>query len=144
MKILTTLFAALPLALLSLTPAVEAHHSAAAFYIMDQEVTMTGKVTEFRMGNPHARIYFDVTTAAGATEQWMAEGGSRTVLLRSGWTGEEIKVGDVVTIQGHPPRGDTKIMHWVRVQLADGRELFGEDLNPDVLDRKLEERRRRN
>ncbi|MES2625223.1 MAG: DUF6152 family protein [Pseudomonadota bacterium] len=148
MKKLTSLFVAPVVVLSSLvsisaTPFVHAHHSPAAYYLLDQEIDMTGKVTEFRMGNPHARIYLDVTTAAGTTEQWMAEGGSRTVMLRSGWTGDEVNVGDIVTVKGHPPRGETKIMHWVRIELQDGRQLFGEDLNPEVINRKLEERRKR-
>ena len=37
-----------------------AHHAAVVFYDMTKEVSMSGTVTEFRMGNPHARICFTV------------------------------------------------------------------------------------
>ncbi len=116
-----------------------AHHSPAVLYQLDQQVTIEGRVTEFRMGNPHARIYLEVTAEDGTVESWMTEGGSRTVLLRTGWDGTEVKSGDYVKIVGHPSRDGSKIMHWQWIHLSDGRQLFGEDLNPD----RLEELRRR-
>ncbi len=121
-----------------------AHHSPAVFYKMEEKVTLSGKVTEFRMGNPHLRIYFDLVNADGETESWMAEGGSRTVLLRHNWTGNEIKGGDVISMTGNPSRDEnSNIIHVINIALADGREMFAEDLNPDNATRLLEERRRR-
>lgn len=122
---------------------VFAHHAAAVYYDLSKEVTMSGTVTEFRMGNPHARIYFTVTAADGTTSQWMAEGGSRTVMLRRGWTGDEVKAGDTVTLEGHPSRDGSNIMHMLHVNLADGRSLFAEDTDPTQINRLLEERRKR-
>jgi hypothetical protein len=117
---------------------LQAHHSPAAIYDLSRQVEIEGTVTEFRMGNPHARIYLDVTLEDGTVENWMTEGGSRTVLLRTGWTGDEVKPGDRVKVVGHPTRDGSKVVHWQWIHLADGRQLFGEDLNPDL----LEERRR--
>lgn len=134
----------LPLLLtLAASTAATAHHSAAVFYKMDEEITVTGTVTEFRMGNPHLRVYFDRVNDAGETEQWMAEGGSRTVLLRHNWKGDEIREGDVITMTGNPSRDGANIVHVKDIILADGREMFAEDLNPDNTRRLLEERRRR-
>jgi hypothetical protein len=123
---------------LVVTPA-PAHHSPAVLYDMSKQVELEGIVTEFRMGNPHARIYLDVTAEDGTVEHWMTEGGSRTVLLRTGWTGDEIKAGDRVKVVGQPARDGSKVVHWQWIYLADGTQLFGEDLNPDL----LEERRSR-
>lgn len=137
-KTITMLLAA------AVSSVASAHHSAAVFYKMDEEITLTGKVTEFRMGNPHLRIYFDRVNEDGETEKWMAEGGSRTVLLRHNWTGNEIKEGDVITMTGNPSRDeDSNIVHVKDIILADGRKMFAEDLNPDNAARLLEERRRR-
>jgi hypothetical protein len=122
---------------------VLAHHAAAVYYDLSKEVTMSGTVTEFRMGNPHARIYFDVANADGTTAQWMAEGGSRTVMLRRGWTGEEVKVGDTITLHGHPSRNGDNFMHMTNVDFADGTSKFAEDTDPTEINRLLEERRRR-
>jgi hypothetical protein len=136
-------FATVCFALLATQAPALAHHAAAVFYHIDREITLSGTVTEFRMGNPHARIYFDVVAEDGSTSNWMAEGGSRTVMLRTGWKGDEVKVGDTVTIHGHPSRSGENFMHMVNVDLADGRRLYGEDANPANVNRMLEERRRR-
>ena len=136
-KLLTVVF-------LITNTAVLAHHSPAVFYHMEQHVTMTGTVTEFRMGNPHIRVYFEVEQDNGEIQQWLAEGGSRTVLLRHGWKGDEVKPGDVVTIYGNPSREDKNIVHMINITLANGEEKFAEDLNPDTTQRLLEERRNRN
>ncbi|MDG2177033.1 MAG: DUF6152 family protein [Gammaproteobacteria bacterium] len=131
------------LLLLTVSSLVLAHHSPAVFYQMDKTVTVTGTVTEFRMGNPHIRVYFDMNNASGDSEQWMAEGGSRTVLLRHGWRGDEVKPGDVVTIHGHPSREDKNIVHMIEITLDDGNMKYAEDLNPEYTENLLEERRRR-
>ena len=122
---------------------VLAHHAAAVYYDISREVTMSGTVTEFRMGNPHARIYFEVVGEDGTKMVWMAEGGSRTVMLRRGWTGEEVKVGDTITLHGHPSRSGENFMHMTNVDLADGTSKFAEDTDPTAINRLLENRRRR-
>jgi len=116
-----------------------AHHSPAMIFDLSREITVDGVVTEYNLGNPHLRIYFDVVRD-GATEKWMAEGGSRTVLLRKGWDGTELKPGDRVSVLGHPTRDGSNVVHMEYVTLPDGRYLFAEDLNSEALD----ERRRRN
>ena len=108
-----------------------AHHSPAMLYDLSKQVTMQGVVTEFRMGNPHLRIYFDVDHD-GKTEKWMAEGGSRTVLLRNGWTGGEVKPGDKVSIRGNPSRDGSKVVHLEYLVLPDGTQKFAEDIAPDA------------
>jgi hypothetical protein len=111
----------------TLAIAAQAHHSAAVYYQLDKQITVEGAVTKFSLGNPHARIYLSVKGADGKDQEWMAEGGSRTVLLRKGWTGEEIKSGDVVKIIGNPSRDGSYVVHWERLVLSDGKELWGED-----------------
>ena len=84
-------------------PQVAAHHAPTMLYDLSMEITVTGVVTEYQLGNPHMRLYLDVDNH-GTTEKWLAEGGSRTQLMRVGWTGNEVKPGDKVTVRGHPPR----------------------------------------
>jgi Family of unknown function (DUF6152) len=117
-----------------------AHHNPAMLYDLSKEIEVQGVVTEFRLGNPHLRIYFDVD-AGGAVEKWMAEGGSRTVLLRKGWDENVVSVGDRVTIRGQPARDGSNVMHMVYLIFADGTELYGEDLDRGQFE---EIRRRRN
>ena len=129
----------LVLSCLFLTGAVEAHHSAALLYDMSKEVEVRGVATGYELGNPHLRIYFDVDNN-GRTERWMAEGGSRTVLLRKGWDGAEIKPGDVIMIRGNPSRDGSNIIHVLYLTLPDGRKLYTEDLDPNQLERRRRQR----
>jgi len=115
-----------------------AHHSPAMLYDMTREITIEGIVTEYTLGNPHLRIYFDVEKD-GRIEKWMGEGGSHTVLMRKGWDGTEVSPGDKITVRGHPSRDGSPIVHLEWLTLPDGRELYAEDLDQ----RALEQLRRR-
>jgi len=134
------LLGALAAAVLALAVPAGAHHSAAVLYHMDRQVTVEGVVTRFTLGNPHARIYMMVENAAGEKAEWMAEGGSRTVLTRNGWTGDEVGPGDAIKIIGNPSRDGSNVVHWQKLVLADGTELWGEDIPEESV---LEELRRR-
>ncbi len=107
---------------------VAAHHSPAMLYDLSREIAVEGVVTEYQLGNPHMRIYFNVETD-GKTEKWLAEGGSRTQLMRVGWTGEEVAPGDKVIIRGHPSRDGSNLVHMEYLTLPDGTERFTEDIN---------------
>jgi hypothetical protein len=118
---------------------VAAHHSPAMLYDLTKEITVEGTVTEYQLGNPHMRIYFDVDNN-GTIEKWLAEGGSRTQLMRVGWTGEELKPGDKIIVRGHPPRdASQKLVHMEYMTLPDGTERFAEDIKYD----EFNDRRRR-
>jgi len=113
-----------------------AHHSPAALYLLDKQIVVEGIVTEYRLVNPHARIYLDVTNAAGQVERWLAEGGSPLVLRRLGWNGQEVKPGDRVRIAGNPARDASKLIHWLTITRPDGSELFGEDIDFRAIDKR--------
>lgn len=119
---------------LGVATSAHAHHSAASYYQLDKQITVEGVVTHYTLGNPHARIYMKVTGEDGKEQEWMAEGGSRTVLLRLGWTGEEVKPGDRVKIVGNPSRDGSNVVHWQTLILPNGKQLWGEDLNPEKLE----------
>jgi hypothetical protein len=104
-----------------------AHHNFAAHYITDQNMTVTGVVTEFRMVNPHARVYIDVKSDNGEVVSWMAEGDASVALRRSGWANDELKPGDVIQIHGNPSRVGENMMGWNNIILSDGSEIGGGD-----------------
>jgi hypothetical protein len=126
----------------ALTLPSSAHHSAAVLYLLDQQITVEGTVKRFELGNPHARIFFTVKAADGTSADWMAEGGSRTVLTRLGWTGEEVKPGDAIKIIGNPSRDGSNVVHWQRLVLPNGSELWGEDIPEESALEELRRRRR--
>ncbi|HEY8520122.1 MAG TPA: DUF6152 family protein [Gammaproteobacteria bacterium] len=115
-----------------------AHHSPAMLYDLTKEITVEGVVTEYQLGNPHMRIYFNVEKD-GKTEQWLAEGGSRTQLMRAGWTADDVKPGDKVIVRGHPARDGSNLVHMEYLTLPDGTERFAEDVRYE----EFNDRRRR-
>ena len=131
----TTLLGAVACVLFASVSAL-AHHSAAALYLMDKRIVVEGIVTEYRLVNPHARIYLDVTNTTGQVERWLAEGGSPLVLRRQGWDGQEVKPGDRVKIAGNPARDASRLIHWVTITLPNGSELFGEDVDFTAIEKR--------
>jgi Family of unknown function (DUF6152) len=115
-------------------PPASAHHSPAALYDLSKVITIEGVVTEYRFINPHIRFYLDVAGADGTTQSWLAEGGTRAVLLRRGWSGAEVKAGEVIRIVGNPARDGSPLIHCLSIVLPNGQRLASEDLDPAVLD----------
>ena len=122
----------LPALTVALAPfaGVVAHHAPTMLYDLSQEIIVEGTVTRYELGNPHMRIYLEVDND-GTVEEWLAEGGSRTQLLRAGWTGDEVVPGDKVTVRGHPSRDGSNLVHMEYLTLPDGTERFTEDLRTD-------------
>lgn len=124
-KIPLTVVPVLILALGAAAP-VAAHHNPASHYeITGDMVTVEGVVTEFRLINPHARIYFDVTTPEGEVQPWFAEGNAAGVLKRRGWTKDLLKPGTVMKITGYPARDGGPMLDWKLIELEDGTLLRG-------------------
>ena len=137
--------AVLAVALVALSPSARGHHNNAPIYDLSRSVTITGTVTEVRFLNPHARIRLDVTDSDGATRSWLAEGANVIALRLHGWTGEEMKPGDLITVKGAPSRDGTPRLEWSEVTLPDGRVLGGGNNFPkerDELFERLEQQRR--
>ncbi len=103
--------------------AVYGHHNRAAFFLENETMTIEGVVTEFWFANPHARIYLDVTLENGDVEEWMAEGSSRNVLTRRGWSADTIKPGMEVIVTGGPSRDGSNSVSWGSLTAADGSEV---------------------
>ena len=138
------LTAALLIGLLCSMPA-HSHHSPESHYLVSELVTVTGVVTKFRLINPHARIYFDVTTADGEVQHWFAEGNASAILRRRGWNRDTLQPGDVIEITGNPARDGGPKMDWKLIITEDGTEYRGGNTVGSERDRLLEdiEKRRR-
>lgn len=123
-----------------------AHHNSAPLYDASKSVTVDGTVKEFRFINPHARVHITVVDASGKSVEWMAEGANAGVLRRLGWTGNEMKPGDKVTIIGSPARDGSSKLEWRVITRADGTQIGGGNGLPrerQELLQRLEEQRRR-
>jgi hypothetical protein len=99
-----------------------AHHGGAA-WDMKSTVTLKGTVKEFLFVNPHVQISLNVPDAKGNTVLWKCESADPAMLVRQGWTHDELKPGDEVTLIGHPAKSGVKIMVLDKMILANGKEV---------------------
>src|SRR5262245_8051398 len=96
-----------------------AHHSAAAFDTQ-QEIKVSGTVTEYKFRNPHVYLSLQVKKADGATFLMEVEAGAASVLNPLGFNKDSVAVGDVVTITGNPARSNPD-------RLMLGKDLYKRD-----------------
>jgi len=99
--------------------AVFAHHNIAALYDRNSVVTLTGKITEFLLINPHTRIDFEVTDENGAVVKWTAWSGPPAGMFRRGWRKDSLKPGDKIVISGATARDGSKQMTVQRLEPPD-------------------------
>ena len=79
------------------------HHSHGN-YLTTEYTRLQGTVVEFQWMNPHTWIYLGVTGDDGQTTLWVLEGASPAELMRDGWTRDDVKVGDVISVRCHQLR----------------------------------------
>ena len=100
-----------------------AHHSAPVFYKVEERMTISGTVTEFRFANPHAILKFDVVDESGGTQEWTAETTSPSILRRRGWSQQSFKPGEKVKLEGMPSIDGSYLMRITRAWREDGTEI---------------------
>ena len=99
-----------------------AHHGTAN-YDTTKSITVKGSVTNFQFINPHAIISLDVKDDKGMAQNWQGGLTSPNHLMRSGWTKDILKPGDVITISGFPAKTGAPEMWIQKVVLASGEVL---------------------
>ena len=77
-----------------------AHHSRGNFDL-ENTIELKGTITEYTWRNPHTFATLAVENEAGATEEWLLELNSISVLTGTGWDRDTLHVGDEVTVVGN-------------------------------------------
>jgi len=113
----TTLFAA----------GAYAHHSFAATYFVDREVTVEGDISSFLYRNPHSFIKVSAPDDKGVMQTWAVEWGGGAQLNQEHVTRDTLKPGDHVTVTGNPGRdpADHRIRLHRIVRKSDGWKWEG-------------------
>jgi hypothetical protein len=111
-------------AFLGMVLSLSAHHSIAAEFDLDKNVTCAGVVTRVDWMNPHTYFYLDVKNAkTGNVEKWAFQLNSPRMLNTIGWSQASIKVGDVVTASGAPSLSGSRPVYTRVIRFQDGRKL---------------------
>src|SRR5437867_8528872 len=80
-----------------------AHHSLGN-YDTTKAVRVKGTIFQFHQMNPHSFIFLDEKGTDGQTHRWAIEGPSINQLIRSGFSKDPLKPGDVVEVCGYVPK----------------------------------------
>ncbi|HEY1898806.1 MAG TPA: DUF6152 family protein [Steroidobacteraceae bacterium] len=117
-----TCLALLALAVIVSGAPVYAHHSFAATYFVDQEITIDGTLTQFMFRNPHSFVKVSAKDKSGQQQIWSVEWGGGAQLTQSHVTRDTLKSGDHVIVTGNPGRDPSE--HRIRlhkiVRTSDG------------------------
>jgi len=104
-----------------------AHHSFAATYFVDQEITVEGTLTQFLYRNPHSFVKVESKDDKGNVVTWSVEWGGGAQLTQEHVTRDTLKPGDHVIVTGNPGRDPTE--HRIRlhkiVRSSDGWKWEG-------------------
>jgi hypothetical protein len=114
--------AALAALLVALASPARAHHSNSAYQV-DEIVTLTGTVKEWRWMNPHTWLYLTVEGADGKPQEWAVEGRPPGILGRAGWNSTSLVPGERVTVHASPAKNGDPEGIIARVTKADGTVL---------------------
>lgn len=123
MKTKLTIFALfVALASLSVPPHVAAHHGNSSFDTA-KRLTLKATVTDWFWANPHCFLKFDVADQKGNVAHWVAETSNPSDMTNLGWSRQDFKPGDHVTVTLQPVKNGQPIGRVIEVILADGRTL---------------------
>jgi hypothetical protein len=102
-----------------------AHHSFAATFDGTKAIRLVGTLTKIEWTNPHSYFYLDVKDDSGKVTNWALEAGSPGALSRRGFKRGDIKLGDILIVDGYRAKNGSNLADARRVTLPDGRIVAG-------------------
>ena len=91
-----------------------AHHSFAAAYLENKQLSIEGELLQVVYRNPHALLQIMALDSNRQMQRWTVEWEARGQLDHQGVTSMTLKPGDRVVITGNP--GKNAADHWLRAQ----------------------------
>lgn len=112
--------------LLMLPLSALAHHNWLSEFDPDLPVIVSGKVVNFQLTNPHARLYVDEVQESGELKHWNFELAAAAMLMRQGIKRDSLKPGDNVVIHAARAREVANVANVEYVVVMDeaGNEIF--------------------
>jgi hypothetical protein len=102
-----------------------AHHSFAAEFDANKQVTLKGHVTKVEWTNPHVWFYLNVKKTDGTVENWGFEMGPPHGLQSRGWTRTTMKLGDEIEVNGSLAKNGTKRVNARNVVMVSTGQRLG-------------------
>ena len=81
-----------------------AHHSVSVNFDNAKALTLTGRISEVDIRNPHSLITLQVTQPDGTVKEWVIEWSDRNALVRRKVPFQLLRAGETVTISASPSR----------------------------------------
>ena len=125
LMIRTSAVTALVTVYLYLTPtAASAHHSVAVNFDQSKTVSVTGRIKQVDIRNPHSQITLDVPPdGGGSAVEWFIEWSDVNSLIRRSVPYQHLKIGDEVTITVSPSRRLPNVGYFRQAILPGGEIL---------------------
>jgi hypothetical protein len=116
--------------LLATTPAV-AHHSFAAEFDIEKQVTLKGVITKVEWVNPHVYVYLDAKDESGKITGWSLESLSTAAIRRGGVTRNMLGLGQTVNVLAYRAKDGSNFAFLRKITFPDGHvvEIFLGDAN---------------
>lgn len=114
---------------LAISPLTLAHHSDAGIDD-NSEITLVGKVTEFRWRQPHVYISIDVIEN-GAPVNWDIQLIALNILARQGWNAKSLVPGDEVVVNANPAMNGKPYAKLLSITKADGSPVAVDPGTPE-------------
>ena len=102
-----------------------AHHSFAAEFDGSKAIRLTGTLTKVEWTNPHSYFYVDAKGDDGTVVKWSCEAGAPGALSRRGFKRGDLKLGDMIIVDGYRAKDGSNLIDARRVTLPDGRIVSG-------------------
>jgi hypothetical protein len=106
-----------------------AHHSFAAEFDADKQITLRGTLTKVEFTNPHGWLYLNVKDADGNLQNWAVETGAPMQLIRRGGDKKSLAVGTEIIVEGWLARNGTRTVNGRAIKFGDGREILAGSSN---------------
>jgi len=102
--------------------AAYAHHSFAATYNVNAEITLDGELVGFTFRNPHSFVQVEAPDEHGDIQRWSIEWSAAGNLAQQGVERQTLRVGDKVVVTGRPSRtpGEYRVQMLTLERPSDG------------------------
>ena len=103
---------------------VSAHHGSAAYHT-DREVTVSGRVAEWRWTQPHTWVILATPRPGGGEDRWELEGPPLSWAQQRNWSASTLRAGEPVQIVVYPARSEPHGGLIKRIVRANGEISIG-------------------